>query len=59
MEQLNVKKFHQNWIIKIIDVFITTGLHMFNIVLFFYYFKKNNLHKFIHLRITYKYLNWI
>lgn len=40
MEQLNVKKFHQNWIIKIIDVFITTGLHMFNVVLFFYYFKK-------------------
>lgn len=49
MEQLNVKKFHQNWIIKIIDVFIITGLHMFNVVLFFYYLKQNNLHKFIYL----------
>ena len=49
MEQLNVKKFHQNWIIKLIDAFITTGFHMFNVDLFFYYFQHSYLHKFIYL----------
>lgn len=28
MGQLNVKKLHQNWIIKVSNVFITTGLHI-------------------------------
>lgn len=49
MGQLNVKKLHQNWIIKVFHIFIMTGLHMFHVVLFFYYLKQNNLHKFIYL----------
>lgn len=48
----------KNWMIKIIDIFYKNRITYFRAILFLL-FKKNNLHKFIHLIRTYKHPNWI